>query len=177
MSRSASSLAESAGGTRFPPLDPGTFASQLVWLAIAFGLLYLLLQRLVLPLIGKAIQERRDHLKRDLAQADALKAETHALLTHYEQALADARSSAVAVARALHAEVAAEVEKEKARADAEISAKLADADRRISEAKARGLVSINDIAADTAQAIVARLVGVKVSKEDARRIIVRHAAE
>jgi F-type H+-transporting ATPase subunit b len=157
MTQTTSSSVESAGRKTFPPLDPGTFASQLVWFAIAFGLLYLLLQRAILPSVGKVIQGRSDRIKKDLALAEELQAETQAALTSYEQALADARSKALALARAFHAEVAAEIEKDRARAQAEIAAKLADADRRISEAKSNALAGISDIASDVAQSIVARL--------------------
>jgi F-type H+-transporting ATPase subunit b len=53
----------------FPPLDVGTFAPQLVWLALTFALLYVLLKRAVLPRVGEVIEERSDRVKRDLAQA------------------------------------------------------------------------------------------------------------
>ena len=34
-----------AGGGSFPPFDSSTFGSQLIWLALAFGALYLLMSR------------------------------------------------------------------------------------------------------------------------------------
>ena len=69
-------------GKVFPPLDPGTFAPQLIWLALTFGLLYLILKRVVLPRVGEVIEERGDRIKRDLAQAEKLKADTEKALAN-----------------------------------------------------------------------------------------------
>ena len=77
----------------FPPLDSGTFAPQLIWLALSFGLLYLLLKRFCLPRVGEVIEERRERVERDLRQADRLKVETEQALGSYERALGEARGS------------------------------------------------------------------------------------
>ena len=178
MAQNASTVAaESAGHAKvFPPLDPSTFAPQLVWLAIAFGLLYVLFNRVILPRVGKVIEQRGDRIKGDLALAEKLNAEIQSALTNYEKTLADARAKASIIAKAIHSEVATEIDKERARAEADIAAKLTDAERRISEAKAKALTSVNDIAAEVAQAIVARLIGKEVSKDDVDRALMRHAA-
>jgi len=48
--KAGTAVPEGAGHAKvFPPLDPGTFAPQLIWLALTFGLLYLALKRVVLP--------------------------------------------------------------------------------------------------------------------------------
>ena len=117
-------------GKVFPPLDPGTFVPQLFWLALTFGLLYLLLKRLVLPRVGGVIEQRRERIERDLQTADKLKVETGQALAGYGQALAEARTRANALAKDMHGKLAAEVDKERARLDAEIAQKLADAENR-----------------------------------------------
>ena len=60
----------------FAPLDPSTFVPQLFWLALAFGLLYLLLKRVALPRVSDVIEERRERIERDIAKAEGLKVET-----------------------------------------------------------------------------------------------------
>ena len=57
--KTGTSVPEGVGpGKVFPPLDPGTFAPQLFWLAISFGLLYSLLKRFALPRVAAVIDER-----------------------------------------------------------------------------------------------------------------------
>ncbi|HHI81664.1 MAG TPA: F0F1 ATP synthase subunit B', partial [Rhizobiales bacterium] len=43
-----------------PQLDTSTFMPQLVWLAITFFVLYVIMTRLALPRIGGAIEQRQD---------------------------------------------------------------------------------------------------------------------
>jgi F-type H+-transporting ATPase subunit b len=147
------------GGGNFPPFDPNTFAPQLVWLAIAFGALYWILSRVALPKIGGVIEERRDRIQRDLDEAERMKAETDAALKAYEQALAEARGKAQTIAKETRDRLADEVGQERQRVDQQIAGKVAETEKRIEATKTRALASVNEIAIDTAGAIVARLIG------------------
>src|SRR5690242_13185269 len=150
----------------FPPLDVGTFAPQLVWLALTFALLYVLLKRAVLPRVGEVIEERSDRVKRDLAQAETLKAETAKALANYERALSDARAQAGAIVKTMRDKLADEAGKERAKVDAQIAAKLAEAETRIAETKSRALGSVGDIASEVAGTIVTRLIGAEPTKDE-----------
>ncbi len=161
----------------FSPLDAGTFVPQLVWLALTFGLLYLLLKRFALPRVGEVIEERRDRIQRDLEKAEKLKAETEQALATYEQALAEARAKGNAIAKTMRDELSAEVEKERAAVDARIAQKLADAEAQIAQSRAKAMASVGDIAGDTAAAVVAKLLGQEVPREEVQRALVPHAAE
>lgn len=164
-------------GKAFSPLDPATFAPQLFWLALTFGLLYVLLKRLVLPRVGGVIDERRQRIERDLQKAESLKVETEQALSAYEQALGEARARAGAIGRETHDRLAAEIDKERAKVDAEIARRLADAEARIAQSKARAMAEVAEIAGDTAGAIVVRLLGKEVSKDEVRRALMQRAAE
>jgi F-type H+-transporting ATPase subunit b len=176
--KAGTAVPESAGHAKvFPPLDPSTFAPQLVWLALTFGLLYLILKRVVLPRVGEVIEERGDRIKRDLAQAEKLKADTEKALANYEQALGDARAKAGGIAKIMRDKLTAEVDKERTKVEAQIAAKLAEAESRIAETKSKALASVGDIASEVAGSIVARLIGAEPTKDEVKRALVQRAAE
>ena len=82
-----------------PQLNVADFAPQLIWLALTFGLLYLIMSRVALPRIGEVIEERSQRIQRDLDEAERLKGETEKALGAYEQALAEARAKAQGIAK------------------------------------------------------------------------------
>src|ERR1700741_3893712 len=143
----------------FSPLDPGTVVPQLFWLALTFGLLYVLLKRFALPRVGEVIEERRERIQRDLQKAEELKVETEQALATYEKALAEAPAKAGGIAKDIRDKLAAELDAERSKVEAEIAAKTSAAEARIAQSKASAMARVNEIAADTAGAIVARLTG------------------
>jgi len=178
-STAGTTTSQEAGHAKvFPPLDAGTFAPQLIWLALSFGLLYLLLKRFYLPRVGEVIEERRERIERDLRQAEKIKAETAQALNNYERALGEARGKAQAIVKDMRNTLSAEMEKERSTVETQITAKLADAEARIAQTKASALAGVSEIAGELAGAIVARLSGREVSKDEvAKALVNRQAAE
>jgi F-type H+-transporting ATPase subunit b len=165
----AAHAAEGKGG--LPQLNAHDFAPQLVWLAISFVLLYLIMARLALPRIGEVLEERRDRIARDLEAAERLKGEAEKALAAYEKGLAEARAGASVIARQTREAVSAEVEKERAKIDERISAKVSEAEARIGATKSRALESVSEVAADSAAMIVERLIGENVSRDEIERAL------
>lgn len=154
-----------------PQLNPDFFAPQIVWLAISFILLYLLMSRLALPRVGSIIEERRGRIEGDLAAAAKLREETDAALAAYEQALADAKARAQGIARQARDEMTAEMDKHRASIDSEINGKMADAEQRIHAMKESAIGHINEIATETADAIIARILGKSPDKTEVKSAV------
>jgi F-type H+-transporting ATPase subunit b len=155
----------------FPPFDKTTFVPQLVWLALTFGFLYFALSRYLLPRITDVIHARQDGIARDLARANALKVETEQALAAYEKALADAKAKAGDMAKVNRDSLQAEVDRERHRVEADLVKQTVAAEVRIADSKIRALASVNDIAGDAVSAIVAKLTGITVGKDDAIKAI------
>jgi F-type H+-transporting ATPase subunit b len=163
MAEHTSAHTEAPGGhSTFPPFDASTFASQLVWLALAFVLLYVLMSRVALPRIAAIFDARQAKIAADLAEASRLKAEADTANAAYEKALAEARSRAQAMAAEIHDRLAAETEKSRRVLEDRLSARLADADKAIGATKAAAMGHVRGIAVEAAGAIVRRLTGIAV---------------
>jgi F-type H+-transporting ATPase subunit b len=147
------------GKGQFPPFNPSTFASQLVWLAVAFVVLYVLMSRLALPRIGKIIENRENVIRDDLAEAERLKGQSDEAVAAYEKALADARNRAQAIAGETRDRQAKEAEANRKVIEEQLNAKLAGAEKTIAATKAAAMGNVQTIAADAARAIVERLIG------------------
>ncbi|MEQ8824749.1 MAG: F0F1 ATP synthase subunit B [Filomicrobium sp.] len=150
----------------FPPFNVDTFAPQLVWLAITFTALYVLMSRLVLPRIGEVIDERRERIQRDLDSAERLKTDTDKALADYEKALGDARANAGAIARDTREKLDAKVAERQRAVDDEIAGRLAEAETRIQDVRTKALASVDEIATDVASAVVKQLIDTDVSASD-----------
>lgn len=153
-----------AGG--LPQFDVSTFAPQLAWLALGFTALYFVLSRVALPRIGEVIDERKNRIQKDLADAERLKGETDKALKSYEEALASAKARAGTIAKETRDRLSGETDRERAQVDQQLAAKITDAEKRIGDMKSKAMASVNDIAADTAGAIVSKLLGKDVARTD-----------
>lgn len=150
----------------FPPFDSTTFASQLVWLAITFGLFYVLMSKVVLPRIGGILETRHEKIGRDLEEANRLKVESEAAGAAYEKSLSEARRKAQAIASDTRAQLAASLDAKRHEAESGLSAKIAEAETRIAEIKSKALAEVDGIAVETAETLVASLIGEPVGRDD-----------
>lgn len=167
----AAEAAPEAAKTGLPQLNPDHFTPQLFWLALTFVTLYFILAKIALPRIGEVIEERRDRIARDIEAAARLKGETDKALADYEKALADARANASSIAKQMRDRLAQDADAEKTEVDRQLSAKLHDAESRTAATKAKSLSAVNDIAAETARAVVSRLIGQDVSLDEVKKLI------
>lgn len=147
------------GHGKFPPFQSEHFASQLLWLAISFILLYVLMSRIALPRIGAILADRSRRIAEDMAAAQRLKERSDAAHASYDKALADARARAQAIAGATRAKQASEAEDTHKRLEAQLHERLAAAEQSIAVTRTAAMGNVRAIAADTASAIVERLLG------------------
>jgi F-type H+-transporting ATPase subunit b len=143
----------------FPPFDPSTFPSQLVWFAIAFGFLYWYMSKRGLPQLGAVIEGRKAQIARDLDDATAMQQRADDAAAAHERTLADARAKAQGLAQAARDAAAADAQAKRKALEDELAAKLAAAEREIAATRADAMTSVAEVAREAAGAIVERLGG------------------
>lgn len=159
-------------GGAFPPFDSSTFASQLLWLAITFAALYLLMSKLVLPRIGEILEVRRDRIEGDLAEAERLRVKTDQALAAYEAALASAKAKAHGIADETRAKLKTDIDGRRTQVETDLAKKVSAAEARIQATKTEALGNVDEIAAETAAVLVSQLTG-KVTAKAAKDAVAK----
>ncbi|MBF0095063.1 MAG: F0F1 ATP synthase subunit B' [Alphaproteobacteria bacterium] len=145
-----------------PQFDPSSFPSQLFWLAVCFAVLYALMSRVALPRIAEVLTERQRRVDNDRDRAAQLRNEAEAAIQAYERALAEARIQAHGIAKSADEDIARLVHTRTKEVAERLAVQVKGGEDRIAAARDAALTQVRDIAADAAQAMVSRLVGVSV---------------
>ena len=148
---------EGSGG--MPQLDYHDFAPQLVWLAIAFVALYLVMSRLAVPRIEDTLTKRQAKIQGDLDAAEKANEETRALVADYEKRLADAREDARRLTRERGEADSAEAAALFKDLHDRLAKQIAEAERRIAAQRDDVMAGLEHMARDIGQDVYAKLAG------------------
>jgi F-type H+-transporting ATPase subunit b len=167
----AAPAAESKGG--MPQLDfanPLT-TSQVVWMAIIFLVLYLLLSRWALPQVASVLEMRANRIQADLEAAHAAKAQADAAVAELTAATREAQATAQAEIAGAVATAKDAATAQAATLNARLEAQLAEAESRINAARSSAMGALRSVATDTATAVVSRLVGTAPASDAVARAV------
>jgi F-type H+-transporting ATPase subunit b len=148
-----------------------TFASQLFWLAITFGIIFLVIGLGMVPKISGTVEARDKRISDDLAAAERARAVADETEEAYRQQIEANRAEALKVTAAAKDASARAAEQRIKAADAELNQKTDAAEAQLRTATDAALADIQDVAAEAAQEMVARLSGVNVTKAQAAKAV------
>ena len=137
-----------------PQLDPTFYAGQLFWLAISFGLLYLMMKYVAVPAVQKTQDTRAGVIAGDLAAAQKANDDAKAMMANYEKALSDARAKAQQVIGEIAAQAAKQSAEKQATQHKELAKRLAEAEAKITAARDAAIRDVKSSAAELATAII-----------------------
>ena len=133
--------------------------SQVVWMALIFGALYVLLSRWALPQVASVIESRDARITADLDTARLAKAEADAAVAEVHAATRRASTEAQTAIAAAVAQAKGEAAEQARIANERLDAQLSEAEGRIAAARSSAMAALRDVATDTAATVVARLTG------------------
>lgn len=152
------------------------YASQLFWLVIFFGALFVIVGLGIVPKVQATIDSRDEKIAADLKAAQASREAADTLEEVYRAGIDQGRAEANKLAAEAKAVATKATEQSIAKADKAIAAKADKAAAKIAEARAAALAEIESVAADAAQAIVKRVGGLAVDAAAARAAVAKELA-
>lgn len=148
-----------------------TYASQLFWLLLTFGLTFAIVGLGIVPKVTSTMDARDKSVADDLTAAEAARRTADAAEETWraeENAAREAARKRLAEARA---QGQVQTDAALAQANAGIEAKVTAAEAQIAQATAAAASEIESVAVDAARDIVARLSGVQVTAAEAGQAV------
>jgi F-type H+-transporting ATPase subunit b len=155
---------QGAGG--LPQFDQSWWPGEMAWFAVIFLAVFILMAKVFVPRISGAITEREERISGDIARARALKEQAEAQSAAADAEIAQARAQAQKVAADAKAKAQAEASTRQASEEAKLNETLAKAEADIRASRDEAMSHVQEIAADTARAIVEKLSGQPASAAD-----------
>ena len=96
-----------------PQLDPEFWVSQIFWLTITFGTLFLVLSKFILPRISKNLEQRRLQILENIETAEKQREQSEKNLKEFDEIILKSKNKAKEVMIAAREKVVYEITKKK----------------------------------------------------------------
>ena len=156
-------------GELFSPVVP--VLEELVWAAVFFTILFLIIVKVALPKLNKVLADREAAVTGQITAADQVKAEADTILAEYRAKLADAQSEANRIIDEGRRTAEGIVTEARSRAEAEAQTIVQRAQGDIQAERDRALSTLRQTLAELSIQVAGRIVG-KSLDGDAQRSLV-----
>ena len=160
--------AESGG---MPQLDPEFWVSQIFWLAITFGILYLALSKLILPKISDNLETRKSQVLDNLELAEKQRNESESKLKEFDSIILKSKIDAKNLFNESRKKLLDDINKKREKLEEEIDKEVKIVEAEINELKKKSPEKINKIAIETSEDLINQLIGAKVNNSSITAIV------
>ncbi len=160
--------AESGG---MPQLNPEFWISQIFWLSITFGILYVILSKLILPKISANLELRKSQIQENIEAAEKQRETSEAKLKEYETIVLKSKSDAKNIFKDAREKVLKDIIYKKEALDKQIDEEIKKAEQEIEVLKKSAPEKINKIAIETSSELVKKIIGADVNNSSISAIV------
>ena len=154
-----------------PQLDPEFWISQIFWLTITFGFLYLVLSKFILPKISSNLELRKSQIQENIEAAEKQREGCEAKLKEYEEIIFKSKLEAKNIFKNAREKVIKDINSKKEILDKQINDEINDAEKEIETLKNVAAEKINKIAIETSSDILKKLIGTEINNSSISAIV------
>ena len=154
-----------------PQLNPEFWISQIFWLTLVFGSLYVLLSKLVLPKISNNLEARKSQIVENISAAEKQREESDQKIKDYEKVIKEARIEAKNIYDQARQKILNDINKKKETLEKEIDEEIKKVEIEIQDLKKKSPEKINKIAIETSADLIKKIVGVDVNNSSISAIV------
>jgi len=160
--------AESGG---MPQLNPEFWISQIFWLTITFGILYIILSKLILPKISKNLEIRKSQISENIEVAEKQRNESEEKIKEYNKIIQNSKIKAKNYYNQAREKILKDINKKKENLDNDLNEEIKKAELEIQDLKNKSPEKITKIAIETSNDLIKQLIGVEVNNSSISAIV------
>ena len=160
--------AESGG---MPQLNPEFWISQIFWLTLTFGILYIILSKLILPKISDNLESRKSQILENVEAADKQRQNSEEKLREYEEIVSKSKMEAKSIFNQAREKALKDISAKKEVLDKQIDDEIGKAEQEIKELQKSAPDKINKIAIETSSELIQKLIGAEVNNSSISAIV------
>ena len=163
--------AQSAETGGMPQLNPEFWISQIFWLVLTFGILYLVLSKAILPKISKNLETRKSQILENIETADKQKQESESKIKEYEKIILDSKIKAKNYFNDVRKKVLEDINKKKIALEKDIDEEINSVEDEINDLRKNSDEKISKIAVSTSSELIKELIGDEVNSSSISAIV------
>ena len=160
--------AESGG---MPQLNPEFWVSQIFWLIITFGILYVVLSKFILPKISSNLELRKSQIQENIETAEKQREISEVKLKEYDEIILKSKLEAKNIFKNAREKVIKDINKKKEILDNQIDEEISNAEQEIKTLKRDATDKINKIAIETSSDLLKKLIGTEINNSSISAIV------
>ena len=160
--------AESGG---MPQLNPEFWVSQIFWLTLTFGVLYIVLSKIILPKISANLELRKSQIQDNIEAAEKQRESSESKLKEYEEIILKSKLEAKNIYKDAREKVLKDINSKKEILDKQINEEINNAEMEIKTLKKSASEKINKIAIETSSDLIKKIIGTEVNNSSISAIV------
>ena len=160
--------AESGG---MPQLNPEFWVSQIFWLIITFGILYIVLSKFILPKISSNLELRKSQIQENIETAEKQREISEVKLKEYDEIILKSKLEAKNIFKNAREKIIKDINLKKETLDKQIDEEISNAEEEIKTLKRDATDKINKIAIETSSDLLKKLIGTEINNSSISAIV------
>ena len=166
-----SSIAQSAEGEGMPQLNPEYWLSQIFWLIVTFGGMFIILSKIILPKISGNLESRKSQILENIELAEKQRTESEIKTEEYKKIILNSRNEAKNHFNDVRKKVLEDIIKKRNALENEINDEIKSAEKEINDLRNNSQEKIRKIAIETSTDIVKQLISADVNNSSISAIV------
>ena len=163
--------AQSGESGGMPQLNPEFWVSQIVWLVLTFGILYIVLSKLILPKISNNLESRKSQILENIETAETQREDSEKKIKEFEKIILESKLEAKNYFNEARQKILEDINNKRIALEKDIDDEISAVEQEVNNLKITSSEKIKNIAVETSSELIKQLIGEEANSSSISAIV------